>query len=78
MIMGGERIFCIATDDNHNGRNDSFGGFTMIKADELSYKALTDALLAGNFYASEGPEIKELWYEDGRVYIRSSEEVKVT
>ena len=78
MIMGGERIFCIATDDNHNGRNDSFGGFTMIKADELSYKALADALLAGNFYASEGPEIKELWYEDGRVYIRSSEAVKVT
>ena len=78
MLMGGEKIFCIATDDNHNGRNDSFGGFTMIKADELSYKALTDALLAGNFYASEGPEIKELWYEDGRVYIKSSEAVKIT
>ena len=78
MLMNGERIFCIATDDNHNGRNDSFGGFTMIKADELSYKALTDALLAGNFYASEGPEIKELWYEDGKVHIRSSEAVRIT
>ena len=78
MLMGGERIFCIATDDNHNARSDSFGGFTMIKADELSYKALTDSLLAGNFYASEGPEIKELWYEDGKVHIRTSDAVKIT
>ena len=78
MILNGERIYCIATDDNHNARPDSFGGFTMIKADELSYKALTDALLAGNFYSSEGPEIKELWYEDGQVHIRCSDAVKIT
>lgn len=64
MLRAGNRIYCVATDDNHNDVQDSFGGFTMIKAEELSYKALTDALLKGDFYASEGPEILELYYED--------------
>lgn len=78
MLRSGERIYCIATDDNHNKTQDSFGGFTMIKADQLSYKDLTGALLKGDFYASEGPEIKELWYEDGQVHIRTSDAVKIT
>jgi len=71
MLRSGKRIYCVATDDNHNTdeRESSFGGFTMIKADELEYRAITDALVKGNFYASEGPIIDELWYEDGKVYI---------
>ena len=66
MLGKGKRIFALATDDNHNhnGNNDSFGGFIMIKADELEYGKITDALMKGNFYASEGPEILEL-YIDG-------------
>lgn len=78
MLNGGERIFCIATDDNHNkkdeadGNFDSFGGWTMIKADKLDYRSVTSALEAGNFYASMGPEIKSLWFEDGEVHITTS------
>ena len=80
MLRGGKRLYCIATDDNHNKRDDSFGGFTMIKADKLEYTAITDALMAGNFYASQGPEIFELWYEDGYVHILCSdaEQIKLT
>lgn len=83
MLRGGERIFCIAADDNHNfnpltsSYSDSFGGFTMIKADKLEYKCITDALLAGNFYASQGPEINELWIEDGKIHITCSDAVKI-
>ena len=79
MLRGGKRIFCISTDDNHNvhGKDtrdyDSFGGFTMIKADKLEYKTITDALVAGNFYASQGPEIYELWVEDDIVHITCSD-----
>lgn len=72
MLRGGERIYCIATDDNHNSWKDSFGGFTMIKAPKLEYEAVTNALLTGNFYASQGPEIHDLWYEDGKVHITCS------
>lgn len=72
-LMEGRRIFCIGGDDNHNRRiNDSFGGFTVIKAERLEYRAVADALLAGNFYASQGPEIKALWVEDGKVHIECS------
>ena len=77
MLRSGKRIFCIATDDNHNKADedspkyDSYGGFTMIKAEKLEYKTIAKALKAGNFYASQGPEIKELWYEDGVVHIKT-------
>ena len=69
MLRAGKRIYCIATDDNHNKNDDSFGGFTMIKAEKLDYKTITNALVDGNFYASQGPEIYELWFEEGKVHI---------
>lgn len=78
MLRSGERIFCIAADDNHNHNPadsrkwDSFGGFTMIKAEKLDYKTITDALVAGHFYASQGPEIHALWMEDNRIHITCS------
>lgn len=74
MLRSGKRLYCIATDDNHNYPDmpDSFGGFTMIKAEKLEYEVITKALLNGSFYASEGPLINELYYEDGEVYISTS------
>ena len=78
ILRTGKRIFCVGSDDNHDRRplddpmNDSFGAFTVIKAEKLEYKAVTDALLAGNFYASQAPEIKELYFEDGMVHIKTS------
>ncbi len=78
-ILGaGERIYCIGADDNHNDypgtrKWDSGVAFTVIKAKELSYKAVADSLLAGDFYASEGPEIYALWVEDGKIHIECSD-----
>lgn len=75
----GMRLYCIATDDNHNHDrsrigwpNDSFGAFTMIKAEKLEYKALINALKAGSMYASQGPLIHELWFENGKLHIACS------
>lgn len=78
MLRGGKRIYCIATDDNHNRfpfesrKSDSFGGFTMIKAEKLTYKTVTEALINGNFYASQGPEIYELWTNNGKLHVECS------
>lgn len=77
MLKGGQKIFCISTDDNHNYRNDSFGGFTVINADKLEYRTITSALESGNFYASQAPSIYELWYEDGKIGIKCSDAVKI-
>ncbi|MBR3766705.1 MAG: PHP domain-containing protein [Clostridia bacterium] len=83
MLRYGERIYCIATDDNHNRYPedslycDSFGGFTVIKAESLTYENIISALKNGNFYASQGPEIKEMWYEDGKIHIKTSPVKKI-
>ena len=83
ILRAGERIFCIAADDNHNGYpldsplTDSFGGFTMIKAEKLDYKTVTDAMLAGHFYASQGPEIYDLWIEEEMLHITCSPAEKI-
>lgn len=78
LLKGGKKIFCIGADDNHNfgdpnSRNyDSGWAYTMIKADKLEYRTITKALEDGNFYASEGPEIHELYLEDDKVYVKCS------
>lgn len=77
-LQAGRRIYVISADDNHNCTTpddqhwDSCGGFTMIKADRLDYRTITRALEEGNFYASQGPEIHALWYEDGQLHITCS------
>lgn len=79
MLRTGKRIFAVAADDNHNKYSqdnpkfDSFGGFTMIKADELTYSSVMDALFKGNFYASQGPEIYSLYIENNKIHIHCSD-----
>ncbi len=71
MLTGGKRVLCSANDDNHTVAWDAFGAFTMIGAAELSYKAITDALLAGNYYASTGARIDAIWVEDDTLHIEA-------
>lgn len=79
LLRQGRKVYAIAADDNHNltpfdhPNSDSFGGFTMIKAESLDYATIIRALENGNFYASTGPEIYSLYYEDGYVHITCSE-----
>ena len=76
LLRSGKRIFCIATDDNHNTnrtQRDSGGAWTMIKADCLDYRTITNALECGHFYASCGPELLELYVEGGVLHAKTSE-----
>ena len=79
MLAGGKRIYCLSADDNHNTVyfDDSFGGFTMIKAERLEYGEVFGALMRGDFYASEGPRIHELYIEDGVVTVKTSEAISI-
>lgn len=76
MLVSGQRIGCIATDDTHE-ECDMFGGFTMIYSDTLEHGAVIKALENGDYYASRGPIIKELWYENGIFHIECSPAVKI-
>lgn len=73
LLRLGKRIYCVAADDNHGSPQDFFGGFVMIKAEQLEYNTITSALEKGNFYASRGPQIYDLWFEDGKVHITCSD-----
>ena len=77
MLRGNKRIYCIAADDNH-GIAACCKGFIMIKADKLEYRTITRAMVNGNFYASQGPEIYDLWFEDDKVVVECSEAVSIS
>lgn len=83
ILRSGKQIYCIGADDNHNGRPeddrhwDSGVAFTVIKADSLDYRTVTKALEDGHFYASEAPEIYELFYENGEVTVKCSDADRV-
>ena len=72
LLKVGQNVYPVCTDDNHD-TFDRFGGWVMVKADKLDYDSVVSSLLSGNFYASTGPEIRELWIEDGVLYVRTDE-----
>lgn len=79
LLRDGNRLFCTATDDNHNGfpfgheQSDSFGGWIVIHAGSLDYPAIIAAMERGDFYTSTGPQIHELYIEDGKLHVSCSE-----
>lgn len=83
MLRAGCRIGCLSTDDNHDRfpvghpLNDSFGGFTMIKAQDLSYSTIARALQDGHYYASMGPEIHGLYLEGKKLVVDCSPVEKI-
>ena len=72
LLKAGKDVFPVCSDDTH-GQADCFGGWTMIRANSLAYDEVIAALLAGNFYSSTGPEIRELSVEDGILTVRTGE-----
>lgn len=72
LLRMGKRVFPIATDDAHS-LNGAFGGWVMVKAEKLEYSTVMNALERGDLYSSMGPEIKELYFEDGIVHVETNE-----
>ena len=78
LLRNGMRLWGTAVDDTHNffpiesGGNDAFGGYIMVKARSLTQDDLMEAIAAGSFYGTAGPEIKEFYVEDGMVHFTCS------
>lgn len=71
LLRNGENVFPLATDDAHLLR-DCFGGFLMVRAENLKYDTVFRALKKGDFYASTGPQIHEISIDEGIVKILTS------
>lgn len=78
LLRLGNKINCIATDDNHNIKplddinSDSFGGWIMIKPKKFTYESIINSLEKGEFYSSTGPEIYDLYIEDNYIHLNCS------
>lgn len=62
---------CFASDDAHR-RGHYLGGFICVKSSGLTHRDILEAIRAGSFYASTGPEIHDFYVEDGKAYIKCS------
>ena len=74
LLRAGNKIYAIAGDDTHAADwcfDKQVRGYTMIKAAKLEYRAVTNALVNGHFYVSQGPVIDELWFEDGVIHLKT-------
>lgn len=76
-LLDAGRIFsAVAVDDVHRGK-DIFMGWTMVKAPELTTKAVMDALRTGCYYASCGPVIEDARIEDGKLKVKCSPAMEI-
>ena len=72
LLTEGRHLSMIATDDAHFSEPDHFGGWVMVKAVENTPELLLAALKAGDFYSSQGPEIRSVRIEEKTVVVESS------
>jgi hypothetical protein len=60
LLNENRRLTAFATDDAHFWTPDHFGGWVNVKSQSLEPEALLEALKAGQYYSSQGPQIHEL------------------
>ena len=77
LLTEGRKLTLIATDDAHFSEPDHFGGWVMVKAEKNEPEALLAALKAGHFYSSQGPELRDVRVEGGKLIVESSAVVSV-
>ena len=76
LLTSGLRIWGAAVDDSHHFRGEFSatqanpgGAWVSVRADALTRDAIVAALDAGDFYASVGPEIRDVRREEGALVI---------
>ncbi len=77
LLVSGRRINALACDDAHfnipgDVEKDAFGGWVMVKARANTPEALLDALKAGHYYSSQGPDILAMHREGDELVVQCS------
>lgn len=72
LLAVGWRGFGFAVDDCHF-LADAYGGWIMVKAQARDAESVLDAIKAGRFYASSGPEIRNVERHDNRLRVECSD-----
>ncbi|MEQ3714967.1 CehA/McbA family metallohydrolase [Pseudophaeobacter sp.] len=72
LLSEGRDMTLIATDDAHFTEPDHFGGWVMVKAEANTPELLLQALKQGDFYSSQGPEIRNVTLTSDTIEIEST------
>lgn len=77
LLRRGKKVYGFASDDAHAedlhlSVREYFGGWICVAAESLSQKNIVASLKAGDFYASNGPEILAIDREDNRISVQTS------
>ncbi|QHQ35158.1 PHP domain-containing protein [Algicella marina] len=72
LLSQGRDLTLIATDDAHFTEPDHFGGWVMVKAEQNTPETLLTALKSGNFYSSQGPELRGIEVSADTITVTSS------
>jgi len=71
-LSAGIRWRAFAVDDAHRLARDAFGGWIMVKARELTQRAILDAIRKRHFYATQAPVIRSVRLSRGTVHVTCS------
>jgi len=77
LLMEDKNIFAVASDDAHNrpfafNQPDACGSWIMVKAKKLTEWDIMQQIKRGMFYASWGPEIKDLKISGNTIHVTTS------
>jgi hypothetical protein len=74
LLEHGHKVLVNAGDDAHFGHpRDRFGGWVEVHCEQLDPQALLDSMKAGRYYSTQGPSLKEMIVDDGRLRVQTSE-----
>lgn len=68
----GKKLLLFATDDAHFYDTDFFGGYIMVESPSNSKRDLLEAIKAGRFYCSQGPQIFKVERQSGKIVAETS------
>ena len=68
----GKYFRLVAADASHPYQGEQCVSCVMVQAAELSVPAILEALRAGRFYATQGPEFHNISIEDGQITVETS------
>lgn len=77
LLASGKKLNLVATDDAHFSEPDHFGGWVMVKAEANEPGALLNALKAGDYYSSQGPEIHNITMTKTELHVEMSASVSM-
>lgn len=72
LLARGTRLNALACDDAHFEADDAFGAWVMVKSEARDPEALLQALKAGHYYSTQGPEIHAIRFDGDEVEVECS------